>query len=172
MTSTRYFGNIAPGLLNGNAGVKYKNLTTDDQTKVRENVEEPTLHSFLFKIVAVSIACRELQNNFTKGSDHYPENRSQAFMFLDKYSKSNPPQMASEVLCLLRRARPGRRREGMIKTHWKKGEQRGDKQKDPYKDMECFKCGKKGHPTRFFPERDDNDSSLPSKSSKNHWKNN
>ena len=39
---------------------------------------------------------RELQNDFTKGSDRYPDNRSTALMFLDKYSKNTPTPIASE----------------------------------------------------------------------------
>jgi hypothetical protein len=37
---------------------------------------------------------KELQNNFTKGSDKYPENCSQTLLFLDRYSKSAPADSA------------------------------------------------------------------------------
>ena len=45
---------------------------------------------------------------------------------------------------------------------------KGEKPKDPYKEMECFNCGKKGHPARFCPEKkddEDDSSSISSKSS-------
>jgi hypothetical protein len=37
---------------------------------------------------------KELQNNFTKGSDKYPENCSQTLLFLDRYLKSAPADSA------------------------------------------------------------------------------
>jgi hypothetical protein len=37
---------------------------------------------------------KELQNNFTKGSNKYPENCSQALLFLDRYSKLAPADSA------------------------------------------------------------------------------
>jgi hypothetical protein len=39
---------------------------------------------------------KELQNNFTKGSDKYPENCSQTLLFLDRYLKSAPADSASQ----------------------------------------------------------------------------
>jgi hypothetical protein len=39
---------------------------------------------------------KELQNNFTKGSNKYPESCSQTLLFLDRYLKSAPADSASQ----------------------------------------------------------------------------
>jgi hypothetical protein len=39
---------------------------------------------------------KELQNDFTKGSNKYPENCSQTLLFLDRYSKLAPADSASQ----------------------------------------------------------------------------
>ena len=92
-------------------------------------------------------------------------------MFLDKYSKSSTLPTASEGTSFAQHGKAGWRGGEKDSTSNKKEENRRDKWKDPYKDMECFKCGKKGHLTRFCPEKHDDDSTITSKFSKSGKKN-
>ena len=99
--------------------------------------------------------------------DRDPENRSQALMFLDRYSKSNPPPVSSKGIAFAQKGANGGGKKG--KKDDKQGDlAKDDKPMDPYKDMECFNCGEKGHPARFCPKKksDDDSSSISSKSSK------
>ena len=50
----------------------------------------------------------------------------------------------------------------------KKDSEGGEKPKDPYKDMECFNCNKKGHPARFCPQRDKSDDNSLKSSKSGH----
>ena len=59
------------GLLNNNAGVEYKNLSSNDQAKARENAEEHYL-AYIFTQNSMSqhdALHQEFQNYYTKGSD-------------------------------------------------------------------------------------------------------
>ncbi len=93
---------------------------------------------------------KELQNDFTKGSDKYPENCSQTLLFLDRYSKSAPVDSASQGTAFAQkggRPKNGEEKKGsdMPKAIMK------DFDKEYFKDLPCFKCGKKGHPQSHCP---------------------
>ena len=110
---------------------------------------------------------KELQNDFTKGSDKYPENCSQALLFLDRYSKSAPTDSGSHGTAFAQKG--GRPKKGEEKKGCSGGKQekKKDYEKEYFKDKPCFKCGKKGHPQSHCPQKDeDDDSSVSSKSSK------
>jgi hypothetical protein len=67
----------------------YNSLTTAEQIVVKQAAEERYL-AYLFLVNSGSqhdLLRKELQNEFTKGSDKYPENCPQALLFLDRYSK-------------------------------------------------------------------------------------
>jgi hypothetical protein len=87
-------------------------------------------------------------------------------MFLDKYSKSIQPAVASEGTAFAQLGKPkpkgGKKTTVVVKEEV---DNKSGKKKDPYTDMDCFNCGKKGHPARFCPNQDDG-LSLSSKSSK------
>ena len=110
------------GLLNNHAGVKYENLSPDDQVKAKANAEEHLL-TYIFIQNSGSqhdlFKC-ELQNNYTKGNDQYPKTHSAALMFLDRYSKSTPPVAISEGTYFTQRGKS-----------CKKKKAGGDKDKDP-----------------------------------------
>ena len=83
----------------------------------------------------------DLQNDFTTGDNHYPKNRQQTLHLLDKYSKT--------VV-----TKPITQNESSFAQGGGKGGRGGGKGKDSYdtkywKDKECYKCGKKGHPASF-----------------------
>ncbi len=86
-----------------------------------------------------------LLDDYTKGSDNYPQTRPQALMLMDHYSKSPTAITISEGTAF---AQSGNKKKKV-----------GDKEKEPeatkdpkdydkewWKDKECYKCGKKGHP--------------------------
>ncbi len=68
----------------------YDALGTTDQASMRQAAED----QYLVNILLVNSRGqhdhlrKELQNNFTKGSNKYLENCSQILLFLDRYSKS------------------------------------------------------------------------------------
>ena len=62
---------------------------------------------------------RELKNDFIMGSDHLTEDRSAALMFLDRYSKANPPPMVSEGTSFAQKGAPGKKTGG-VKRKWQK----------------------------------------------------
>jgi hypothetical protein len=76
----------------------YDALGTTDQAAMRQAAED----GYLTYILLVNSGGqhrhlrKELQNNFTKGSNKYPENCSQTLLFLGRYSKSAPADSASQ----------------------------------------------------------------------------
>jgi hypothetical protein len=110
---------------------------------------------------------KELQNDFTKGSDKYPENCSQTLLFLDRYLKSDPADTASQGTAFTQKGgqpKKGKEKKGSNKP---KAEKKNF-DKEFFKDLPCFKCGKKGHPQLHCPIKtnDDNDLSISSKSNR------
>ena len=95
---TKVIWDYCAGMLNNNAAESFSNLSVDEQRQAKQNAEEQYLaYIFIHNSRTQHEALqRELQNDFNKGSDRYPENWSQALMFSDKYSKSSTPPMASE----------------------------------------------------------------------------
>jgi hypothetical protein len=110
---------------------------------------------------------KELQNNFTKGSNKYPENCSQTLLFLDRYSKSAPADSASQGTAFAQKG--GQPKKGKEKKGFNKPKaEKKDFDKEYFKDLPCFKCGKKGRPQSHCPTKtnDDNNSSISSKSNR------
>jgi hypothetical protein len=68
----------------------YDSLGTIEQATMRQAAEEQYL-AYLFLVNSGTqheLLWKELRNDFTKGSNKYPENCPQALLFLDRYSKS------------------------------------------------------------------------------------
>ncbi len=110
---------------------------------------------------------KELQNDFTKGSNKYPENCSQTLLFLDRYSKSASADSGLQGTTFTQkggRIKKGKEKKGSDKP---KAEKK-DFDKEYFKDLPCFKCGKKSHPQLHRPTKthDDNDLSISSRSSR------
>jgi hypothetical protein len=76
--------------------MSYDALGTTNQAAMRQAAED----QYLAYILLVNSGGqhkhlrKELQNDFIKGSDKYPENCSQTLLFLDRYSKSAPADSA------------------------------------------------------------------------------
>ena len=76
----------------------YDSLGRSEQAAVRQAAEERYL-AYLFLVNSGAqheLLQKELQNDFTNGSDKYPENCPQAHLFLDRYSKSAPADSGSQ----------------------------------------------------------------------------
>ncbi len=110
---------------------------------------------------------KELQNDFTKGSNKYPESCSQTLLFLDRCSKlasADSGLQGTEIAQKGGQTKKGKEKKGSNKP---KAEKK-DFDKEYFKDLPCFKCGKKGHPQLRCPAKthDDDNSSISSRSSR------
>jgi hypothetical protein len=111
----------------------------------------------------------EFQNDFTTGDNHYPKNRQQTLNLLDNYSKTVVTRVTqSEVTPFAQRSGRG---GGNIINCNRKIHEPSTYDKNYWKDKECYKCHKKGHPSMQFPKKpnglgkDDDDRSLASTAS-------
>jgi hypothetical protein len=116
---------------------KFDALTADEQKVVREKAEERYL-SYVFLRQSGKQHNKlkvDLQNDFTTGDDRYPKNRQSTLHLLDKYSKSVivTSTSTSEGTAFTQKGGRGGSNEPYDKKYWK--------------DKECFKCNKKGHPS-------------------------
>ncbi len=95
-------------------GVTYSLLTEVDQSKVRESAKERYL-AYLFIQNSGSqheLLQRELQNDYTKGSDHYPDCHSTVLMFLDRYSKNQVVAPVSEGTAFTQKSKTKKGKKG------------------------------------------------------------
>ncbi len=122
-------------------------MKPDEQEAVRVSARERFL---LYALIKTSNSKHDkikddLLDDYAKGSDNYPQTMLQALMLMDHYSKTSTAITTLEGTAF---AQSGKKK--------KKG---GDKEKKPkapkdpkdfdkewWKDKECYRCGKKGHP--------------------------
>ena len=153
------------GLLNDNAGDSFSSLSTDDQALAKANAEEHLLAYLFIQNSSAKMGSlkRELQNDFTKGHDQYSDTQSMALMFLDRYSRTAPTPAASEGPAFMQKGKSSKKgtRGGNLD---KKKEGEGEKKKDPFVNMWCFRCNKTSHPARFCPNTDTDHCSCSSSS--------
>jgi len=69
-------------------------------------------------------------------------------MFLDKYSKNTPSLIASEGTAFAQ----SKGKKGKKTKDDDKGNDQDKKKGNSFKDVECFKCKKKGHPAKHCPD--------------------
>jgi hypothetical protein len=149
--------------------MSYDALGTTNQAAMRQAAED----QYLAYILLVNSGRqykhlrKELQNNFTKGSNKYPENCSQTFLFLDRYSKSALVDSALQGTAFAQKGgwpKKGEEKKGSDKPKTI----RKNFDKEYFKDLPCFKCWKKGHPQLHCPTKtdDDNNLSISSKSNR------
>jgi hypothetical protein len=103
----------------------------------------------------------DLQNDFTKGDNRYPKNRQQTMHLLDKYSKTVVPKVThSDGTSFGQRSDrgSGRSYNGNGNDHESR-----NYDKKYWKDKECYKCHKMGHPATHCRKKsnsnEDDDSS-------------
>jgi hypothetical protein len=143
----------------------YSSLSPTDQAVVKASARERFLS---FSLVKTSNSKHnkikdDLSDDYTKGSDNYPQNRSQALMLMDHYSKAPTAITTSEGTAFAKGG--GKKKKG------DKDKATSNTPKDPkvfdkewWKDKECYRCGKgkKGHPASACsvkPPSDDDDKS-------------
>ena len=104
-----------------------------------------------------------LSDDYTKGSDNYPINPQQTLLLLDKYSKKPTVVATSEGTAF---AQKGKKGDAQKKSG--NDDAKFEFDKEFYKDKECFRCGKKGHPKAACTVKltaSDDDKSVKSSSS-------
>jgi hypothetical protein len=149
--------------------MSYNALGTTNQAAMRQAAED----QYLAYMLLVNSGGqhdhlrKELQNNFTKGSNKYPENCSQTLLFLNRYLKSASADSGLQGIAFAQKGgqpKKGKEKKGSNKPKSEKN----DFDKVYFKDLPCFKCGKKGHPQLHCPTKthDDDDLSISSRSSR------
>ena len=106
-----------------------------------------------------------LSDDYTKGSDNYPVNSQQALLLLDKYSKKPAVVATSEGTAFAQKGKKGDAK----KKSGNDDPSNFEFNKEFYKDKECFRCGKKGHPKKACTAKltaTDDDKSVKSSTSK------
>jgi hypothetical protein len=103
----------------------------------------------------------DLQNDFTTGDNRYPKNRQQTLYLLEKYSKTVIPKVTQSEGTSF--AQKGGRGGGRSYNGNGKGHDSSTYDKKYWKDKECYKCHKMGHPETHCGNKsnsnDDDDSS-------------
>ena len=149
----------------------YSQLTPDEQDKARVAAKERFLAYALMKTSSNTHEKikADLSDDFTKGTDNYPETRQQTLLLLDKYTKKPTVITQSEGTAFAQKA--GKAKKGSDK---KSDEDKNEKKateydKEYFKDKMCFRCGKLGHPKsacKAKPTEDDDVSTKSLRSSK------
>jgi hypothetical protein len=130
---------------------------------VRDNAEERYLSYAFLRQSGVQHGHLkvDLQNDFTTGDNRYPKNRQQTLHLLDKYSKTVIPKVTQSEGTSF--ALKGGRGGGQSYTVNGKDHDSGTYDKKYWKDKECYKCHKMGHPETHCGKKsnsnDDEDSS-------------
>jgi hypothetical protein len=125
----------------------YTSLKPDEQEAVRVSARERFLS---YSLVKTSNSKHnkikdDLSDDYTKVSHNYPQTRSQALMLMDHYSKTPTAITTLEGTAF---AQSGKKKK-KIGDKEKKPEAAKDPKvfdKEWWKDKECYRCGKKGHP--------------------------
>jgi hypothetical protein len=106
----------------------------------------------------------DLRNDFTTGNNRYPKNCHQTLHLLDKYSRTVVARVTqSEGTSFVQRSgRGGGRGGGRGSNGNGKSHDSSAYDKKYWKDRECYKCHKKGHPATHCPKKpnEDDDRSL------------
>jgi hypothetical protein len=96
----------------------------------------------------------DFQNDFTIGDNRYPKNRQHTLHLLDKYSKTVVSHATqSEGTSFAQRGGRGGGR-GVASEN---NEDSNTYYKKWWKNKECYKCHKKGHPSTHCPKKSDKD---------------
>jgi hypothetical protein len=94
----------------------------------------------------------DFQNDFTTGDNRYPKNRQQTLHILDKYSKTMITKVKrSEGTSFAKKS--GRGGCNLISNGNGKGHGSSTYDKRYWKEKECYKCHKKGHPATHCPKK-------------------
>jgi hypothetical protein len=134
-----------------------------DQKIVREDAEERYVSYVFLRQSGIQHGNLkvDLQNDFTTGENCYPKNRQQTLHLLDKYSKTVIPKVTQSEGTSF--SHKGDRGSGRRYNGNGKGHDSSTYDKKYWKDKECYKCHKMGHPATQCGNKsnsnDDDDSS-------------
>jgi hypothetical protein len=125
----------------------YTLLKSDKQEAVRVSARERFL---LYALIKTSNSKHDkikddLLDDYTKGSDNYPQTRSQALMLIDHYSKT-PTAITTLEGTVFAQSGKKKKKVGNKGKKSKAAKDPKDFDKEWWKDKECYRCGKKGHP--------------------------
>jgi hypothetical protein len=141
----------------------FEGLGVAEQKLVRDDAEERyVLYAFLRQSgIQQGNLKVDVQNDFTTGDNHYPNNRQQTLHLLDKYSKTVIPKVSQSEGASF--AQKGGRGSGRSNNGNGKSHDSSTYDKKFWKDKECYKCHKMGHPETHCSKKsnsnDDNNSS-------------
>jgi hypothetical protein len=125
----------------------YTSLRSDKQEAVRISARERFLSYALIK--TSNSKHDKIKDNFlddyTKGSANYPQTRSQALMLMDHYSKT-PTAITTLEGTAFAQSDKKKKKGGNKEKKSKAPKDPKDFDKEWWKDKECYRCGKKGHP--------------------------
>ncbi len=125
----------------------YTLLKPDKQKAVRVSARERLLSYALIKTSNSKHdkIKDDLSDDYTKGSDNHLQTRSQALMLIDHNSKTPTAITTSEGTAF---AQSGKKKKkvGDKEKKPKAAKDPKDFNKEWWKDKECYRCGKKGHP--------------------------
>ena len=125
----------------------YTLLKPDKQEAVRVSAWERFLS---YALIKTSNSKHEkikddLSNDYTKGSDNYPQTRLQALMLMDHYSKT-PTAITTLEGTAFAQSGKKKKKGGNKEKEPEAAKDPKDYDKEWWKDKECYRCGKKGHP--------------------------
>jgi hypothetical protein len=129
----------------------FEGLGVAEQKLVRDDAEERYIsYDFLRKSgIQHGNLKVDLQNDFTTGDNCYPKNRQQTLHLFDKYSKTVIPKVTqSKGASFAQKGGRGGGRSGNGKGH-----ESSTYDKKYWKDKECYKCHKMGHPATHFSKK-------------------
>jgi hypothetical protein len=140
----------------------FASCSDDEQQEVREDADERYLSYIMLRQSGKqhNKLRTDLGNDYTTGDDRYSKTRQATLHLLDKYSKTvvaPPPSTAPENSFVT-----------------KGGDDESSYDKGYWRNKECYKCGKKGHPSshcksnKESDKKDKDDSSKSSSSSKSN----
>jgi hypothetical protein len=141
----------------------FEGLGVAEQSLVRDDAEERyVLYAFLRQSgIQHGNLNVDLKNDFTTGYNRYPKNRQQTLHLLEKYSKIVIPKVTQSEGTSF--AQKGGRGGGRSYNDNGKGHECSTYDKKYWKDKECYKCHKMGHPATHCRKKsnsnDDDDSS-------------
>jgi hypothetical protein len=138
----------------------FATLGAAEQQAVREDAEERYIsYAFLRQSGTQHGNLKvDLQNDFTTSDNRYPKNRQQTLHLLDKYSMTVMPKTTqSEGTSFAQKGGRGNGNKAGRGNGAGKAANGKPFDKEYWKDKECFKCHKKGHPSSHCPEDDDED---------------
>jgi hypothetical protein len=125
----------------------YTLLKPDEQEAVRVSAKE-RFQSFALIKMSNSKHDKikdDLSDDYTKGSDNYLQTRSQALMLMDHYSKT-PTAIITLEGTAFAQSDEKKKKGGNKEKKPEAPKDLKDFDKEWWKDKECYRCGKKGHP--------------------------